>query len=191
MQRRRKEDWSDGVPGTQPSLLENRCCFPQQRCRQTITAYRKMARHVGEVMEVVSWLWSHQELLSLTEKTVNFLWESPPIDVYKIPSVVLNVEYLIFWCGATMSLGGTYQSGAKHITEDLVHDVVLWCTFVSHNIAGAIGSYFSELHAKWRYQLRAHPTQLRVTRHRVGCDDTQKKVGMAPRPVFLGFGMLS
>jgi hypothetical protein len=25
------------------------------------------------------------------------------------------------------------------------------------------------------YQLRAHPTQLRVTRHRVGCDDTQKR----------------
>jgi hypothetical protein len=35
---------------------------------------------------------------------------------------MLNTYFL---CGATMFLGGTYQSGAKHITEDLVHDVVL------------------------------------------------------------------
>ena len=91
--------------------------------------------------------------------------------MYKTPTV-LNVEYLFFWCGATRFLGGTYQSGAKHITKDLVHDVVLWCTFMCHNVAGSVGSNFSELHAKW---LHAHPTQLRVTRHRVGCDDTQKR----------------
>ena len=78
----------------------------------------------------------------------------------------------IFLCGATLFLGGTNQFGAKHITEDLVHDVVLWCTLVCHNVAGSVGSNFSELHAKW---LHAHPTQLRMTRHRVGCDDTQKR----------------
>jgi hypothetical protein len=82
-------------------------------------------------------------------------------------------------------LGETHQFGAKHLTKDLVQDVVLLSTLVCHNISGGVGSNFSELHAKWRYQLRAHPAQLRATRLRVGCDDTQKS-GSGPATCIFG-----
>jgi hypothetical protein len=99
---------------------------------------------------------------------------------------MLNASFLMW---SYVFLGETHQFGAKHLTKDLVQDVVLWSTLVCHNISGGVGSNFSELHAKWRYQLCVqHPAQLRATRLRVGCDDTPKKWVWSCDLYFWGLG---
>jgi hypothetical protein len=94
--------------------------------------------------------------------------------MYKIPTV-LNVEYLYF-CVELLC----FWVGPINVEPNTSRRIwySMWCcdalSCVTTSLA-ASGLTFRSCMAKWRYQLRAYPTQLRVTRHRVGCDDTQKR----------------
>jgi hypothetical protein len=95
-----------------------------------------------------------------------------------------DVELLCFWVGPI----NLELNTSRRIWY------TMWCcdalSCVTTSLA-ASGLTFWSCMPNGGIELRAHPTQLRVTRHRVGCDDTQKRWvwPMAPRPVFLGFGM--
>jgi hypothetical protein len=79
-----------------------------------------------------------------------------------------DVELLCFWVGPI------------NLEPNTSHRIwyTMWCcdalSCVTTSLA-APGLTFRSCMQNGGIELCAHPTQLRVTRHRVGCDDTQKR----------------
>jgi hypothetical protein len=116
--------------------------------------------------------------------------ESHILLMYKTPTV-LNVEYLFFmWSyyvfGWDLSIWSQTHHGGFGTRRGVVmhFHVSQRCWQRPVKLFG-VACQMEVSASPW---LRAHPTQLRVTRHRVGCNDTQKR-WVRPRDLyFWGLG---
>jgi hypothetical protein len=100
-------------------------------------------------------------------KVTNYWW-TKYLQCWMLNTYFFDVELLCFWVGPI--------NLEPNISRRIWY--TMWCcdalSCVTTSLA-ASGLTFRSCMPNGGIELRAHPTQLRVTCHRVGCDDTQKR----------------